>query len=268
MIVIKFGGEIVESPQDLKNLTNSVKALREQGRKVVLLHGGGPFATKLSQRLGIETKMVGGRRITCSDTLDVMKMSLPGVINTQIMCCLKRTGVKAATVSGISVATAVKRPPRVVSGGGDEPIDFGLVGDVKEVDTELIHLLLNGGFVPVISPLTSDGNGQALNINADTVCAEITRKLQASDLILVTKVGGVFADLNNPDSRMQNLSVVEAKEKIKSGIIQGGMIPKLEESFPLLQEGLKVFHIVGTATPTSILEEIENPGSIGTAVSL
>jgi acetylglutamate kinase len=265
-IVIKFGGEIVESAEDLQNLISSVKALVGSSERVILVHGGGPLATKLSEQLELKTQKVGGRRVTCAETLEVMKMALPGIINSNILAGLRANGVRSASASAISFIEATRRPPKVVSGSQGEEVDFGFVGDIKEVSPVLLNHLLAEGYSPVVSPLCSDNSGQILNINADTVAVQIARAVKAKALVLVTKVGGVFGDLEDPSSRLASLTVSEAKSLITVGTIAGGMIPKLEESFVLLEEGLEAFHIVGTDNSESIRRELLAPGSVGTAV--
>ena len=265
-IVIKFGGEVVESAEDLDNLVYSLKELYSQGEQLVLVHGGGPFASRLSERMGIEPNMVGGRRVTCSDTLEVMKMTLPGVINSNILGKLRENGLPGASVSGISVVDAHKRPPKVVSGSDGEKIEFGYVGDVDGVKAKLISHLLTGGFIPVVSPLSSDDFGMLLNINADTIAVHIARAVEAKKLVLITKVGGVFKDIKDPSSKYSVLKIEEAKKLIEGKVIQGGMIPKLEEGFALLEKELDQFHIVGTDRKDEVIEELRKPGSRGTAI--
>ncbi|MBF0300141.1 MAG: acetylglutamate kinase [Oligoflexia bacterium] len=264
--VIKFGGEIVESKEQLNNLALSIKKLHQQGENIVLIHGGGPQATKLSTRLGLTAKMVGGRRVTCAETLDVMKMTLPGIINSNILSIFKAHGLPAVSASGINIVNAKKRPPKAVSGSNGEVVDFGFVGDIVSIDTTIIDHLLSGKFIPVISPLSADQEGQILNINADTVAVQITKKLKAEKFVLVTEVGGVYQNLDDKNSKFTTLTMADAKKKIADGIIQGGMIPKLEESFTLLEDQLHSFHIVGLQQSDSILQEIKRPGSMGTAV--
>lgn len=264
--VIKFGGEIVDSLAQLNNLAQSLIKLHERKEKLVLVHGGGPQATKLSTRLGITSKMVGGRRITDSETLEVMKMTLPGIINSNILAILKKHHLPVVSVNGISTILAHKRPPKMVSGSNGEVIDFGLVGDIDGVDTSLIEYLLKGNFIPVISPLTADQNGQILNINADTVAVKIAKSLQAKHFVAVTQVGGVYINLEDKNSKLSKLTINEAKQKISEGVIHGGMIPKIEEGLELLQAQLDSFHIVGLETADGLLEEISNPGSVGTAI--
>ena len=266
-IVIKFGGEIVESSPDLDNLIHSVKALHQRGEKIILVHGGGPLASSLSTRLGLVPKKVGGRRVTDADALEVVKMVLPGIINSNILAILKKNSLNGAAVSSISLFKAVKRPPCIVSGSNGEKVDFGFVGDVVSMDTKHIDILLNENIIPVVSPLCAGDNGDCLNINADTIATSIASNTNAKDLVLITKIGAVFEDINNPSSKIKTLSVLEAKQKIEQKIIQGGMIPKLEECFPLLAQQLKMIHIVGTDKKETLLSEIENPGSEGTVIT-
>lgn len=265
-IVIKFGGEVVESENQLKNLASSIRELHSRGEKLILVHGGGPIASKLSKRLDLVPTMVGGRRVTCSETLEVMKMTLPGIVNSNVIAILNGLKLPAVSVSGISFINAIKRPPKAVSGSEGKLIDFGHVGDVIDIDPQLLNDLLEKGYIPVVSPLSADSDGNMLNINADTIASEIAKRVKAKDLVLITAIGGVFKDIDDKSSKYSQISLDEGKELIKEGIIQGGMIPKLEEGFKLLEENLNAFHIVGTNTEKCVLNEIETPGSIGTAI--
>ncbi|MEI8348241.1 MAG: acetylglutamate kinase [Pseudomonadota bacterium] len=265
-ILIKFGGEVANTLDQFNNLIHSIEVLHQQKDKIVIVHGGGPQATDLSTKLNLTPRFVGGRRITDAETLEVMKMTLAGVINSDILAKFRSRALPGAAVSGITVVMAKKRPPKAVSGSNGEVIDFGLVGDILEIDTGVIELLINNNFIPVISPLSCDSQGLILNINADTVAVAIARKLRVDKFIFITSVGGVFQDISNKNSRFTTLSVSQAKEKIKNGVIQGGMIPKLEESFSLLEDGLGSFHIVGVDSPDGLSREINRPGTVGTAL--
>jgi acetylglutamate kinase len=265
-IVIKFGGEVVESPQQISNLISSIKELHQQNEHIVLVHGGGPIASSLSKKLGISPNMIGGRRVTCSDTLEVMKMTLSGIVNSNILSLLKKHNLPGVCASSISFVDASKRPPKVVSGSDGKTVDFGHVGDVNSVDPNLLNHLLSGNFIPVVTPLSCDSDGNILNINADTIAVQIASHLNAKKLVLVTAIGGVFKDITDPDSKFKKLNIAEAKNLIQDGTIQGGMIPKLEEGFKLIDKGMNSFHIVNTETPSTLLDEIIHPGSQGTAV--
>ncbi len=265
-ILIKFGGEIVENSASLENLAISAQKLFEAGHSVIFVHGGGPLATTLSKKLNIEPKMVGGRRVTCKDTLEVMKMTLPGIINSNILAILKKYRLPGIAVNAISFINAVLRPPKKVSGSNDSVVDFGFVGDVKNVDPTIINYFLEKKLIPVISPLVADDNGNILNINADTIAVAIAESLQVDSLVMVTQIGVIFEDVNLPSSRIGILNKKEAEQKISSGIISGGMIPKVEECVKLFEKHLSFFHVVGLNSPDDIINEINNPGSVGTTI--
>ena len=264
-IVIKIGGEIVESPELLQNLSKSLIQLREHQIPVVLVHGGGPLATQLSDRLGLPTQMVGGRRITSAEVLEVMKMSLAGVMNSDVLAALRRHKVPVAAVNGVTCVVSQRRPPKKVS-GANEPIDFGFVGDVVQVETSLIEALLEHQFIPVLCPLTADEQGQIYNTNADTVAVRVALALKAKSLALITQIGGVFRNVKDPATRLTRLSVSQASELIASGQITGGMIPKLEDGFQCLKSHLKYFHIVGLTDSNTLAQELQHPGSCGTVI--
>ncbi len=265
-IIIKFGGEVVENEQLLSNLACSIKKLHQAGEKLILVHGGGPVATKLSKKLQLTPKMVGGRRITCKETLDVMKMSLSGIVNSNVLAILKKNSLPGVSASGISFINATTRPPRAVSGSDGKLIDFGYVGDIIDIDPDYLGQLLKLKYIPVVSPLCCDISGKMLNINADTVSTQIAKYTKAKALILVTAIGGVYRDINSANSRFRSLTIEQAKNLILDGTIQGGMIPKLEEGFKLLDNRLSYFHIVGVDTPDSIFAEIQTPGFSGSAI--
>jgi acetylglutamate kinase len=264
--VLKFGGEIAENKEQLQNLVYSLEHLQKQGEKIILIHGGGPSATELSKKLGIKTEFIGGRRVTDLATLEVMKMTLPGLANTNVLAMCKKNKINAVTVSGLSIVKAIKRPPVVVSGSDGHAVDFGYVGDVIGVETKLLFDLLEKKYVPIVSPLACDEQGQVLNINADTVAVQIAQAMGADKFVFITTIGGVFEKLEDNNSRFTKLTVKEAKNLITQGTIQGGMIPKLEEAFILLDGKLSTFHIVGLHTDNDVQKEIEQPGSVGTVI--
>jgi acetylglutamate kinase len=266
VVVIKFGGEVVENANQLENVIASVKALYGEGHGIVLVHGGGPLASKLSKQMSIEPNMVGGRRVTCEKTLEVMKMVLSGVINSNLLAFCKKHDLPAVSASAISFVEATKRPPKVVSGSDGKKVDFGWVGDVLGTNADYLKFVVGGGFIPVVSPLCADKEGQILNINADTIAVHTAKALKAKKFVLVTEVGGVFKNLEDRSSRFHTLTREEGQKLISEKVIQGGMIPKLEESFALLEEQLESFHIVGCDQPDGIVNEIKIPGSIGTAI--
>ncbi len=268
-VVVKIGGEIVHAPS-MPAIAADVAALAGRGERVVMVHGGGPQATALQRALGQEPKVVGGRRITDQAALDVMKMIVAGHVNVDLCAALVAAGARPVGLHGASslAIEAVRRPPRVVSGGGPDPIDFGLVGDVIGFRRELLDLLADAGYVPVLACLGADSGGQVLNINADIIANQLAQLLGADDLVLVTGTPGVLRDLTDPASRLPRLTAAEARAGIADGTIGGGMIPKLEESLAVLEtERVGAIHIVGELRPGDLIRAIDQPGSVGTTLA-
>ena len=219
LTVIKVGGKIVEEEATLNQLLNDFAAI--EGHKV-LVHGGGRSATKIATQLGIESKMVNGRRITDAETLKVVTMVYGGLVNA-----LGLTG------ADMNVILSAKRPVKEV--------DYGFVGDVKKVDASLLSDLIYKGVVPVMAPLTHDGEGNMLNTNADTIAGETAKALaQFFDVTLVFcfEKKGVLRDENDDDSVIPQITPAEFNQYVADGIIQGGMIPKLENSFEAINAGV------------------------------
>lgn len=269
LVVVKLGGEVVADAATLGTLAEDVAELRGRGHPLVIIHGGGPQATALSTRLGIEPRIIAGRRITDRETLDVIKMSVAGAVNVDLVAALVGAGVRALGICGASASLvqAVKRPPRKVAGGGDEPIDFGHVGDIVEVDVTLLRGLLDLGLVPVIACLGIDRSGQVYNINADIVATRTAAFLGAPRLFLFTAVPGVLRDVSDSSSRIERLSVAEARAAIADGSVRGGMLPKLEETFAALDAGVGEVIVLGGSAGRPLVTAIDRPFSVGTTVT-
>jgi len=266
-VVVKLGGEVVAS-KHMAAIAADVAELRGRGQDVVLVHGGGPQATELQKKLGQTPNIVAGRRITDADTLEVMKMIVAGKVNVDACAALVAAGAKPVGLHGASALAvrAVKRPPRVVAGGGPDPIDFGHVGDVTGVNEELVALLVKAGYVPVIACLGCDPEGRVYNINADIVANRVAIALDAAALVLVSDVRGVLRDVADPASRIPRLSVADGKKAIADGVVTKGMIPKLEESFAAIGEGVRAVHVVGRLERGELAREVKEPGSVGTVL--
>lgn len=264
-VVVKVGGEVLDAPM-LSALCESVREVVSTGVRVVIVHGGGAQATALSKRLGIAPKMVGGRRITDRETLEVMKYTVAGQINFDLVGALNAHGVAAVGLHGASagVIRAVKRPPRRVSGGGDELIDFGHVGDVTGFNAGLLDLLAGGGFVPVLACLGAGEDGSGYNINADVVASQLAALLKFDALAAITPVGAVRRDVNDPDSRIATLTAAEAREAIAGGVIAGGMIPKVEEALGAIERGVARVYI---ASPAELPAALAREASVGTVLT-
>lgn len=269
-VVIKLGGELMAPAraEELANITAGVRALVEAGHRVVLVHGGGPQTSALQRQLGQEPVMVGGRRVTDDAALDVMLMVVAGRLNVALVSALQAAGLSAVGLNGVSaqLIRCVKRPPKVVSGGGPDPVDFGHVGDVTGVNEALLDLLLGAGHTPVLACVGSDAAGRPYNINADTVANGVAIALHADLLLLLTSTPGVLRDVKDLGSRISTLTVAEGHAAIADGTVQGGMIPKLEESFEALAAGVGQIHILGHVAQGDLQRALEQPGAVGTAL--
>lgn len=233
LTLVKVGGKIVENEESLQKLLSDFSKL--EGHKV-LVHGGGRSATAFAEKLGIESKMVNGRRITDSEMLRVVTMVYGGLVNKQIVAGLQAININALGLTGadMNYMRSVKRPVK--------EIDYGFVGDVKEVNAGLLADLISKEVVPVLAPLTHDKKGNLLNTNADTIAGEAAKAL--SDYFDVTLVfcfekKGVLLNENDDDSVISELNKNLFNQYVKEDVIQGGMIPKLENSFLALEKGVK-----------------------------
>ena len=233
LTIIKVGGKIVEEPASLHRLLDDFAAI--DGPKV-LVHGGGRSATKIAAQLGIESQMVNGRRITDAPMLQVVTMVYGGLVNKNIVAGLQARNINAVGLTGadMNVILSDKRPVK--------DIDYGFVGDVKQVDGKRLAALLNDGIIPVMAPLTHDGNGNMLNTNADTIAAETAKGLAPYfdvTLIYCFEKKGVLRDENDDDSVIPEITPQQFRQLVEQGIIQGGMIPKLENAFQAINAGVK-----------------------------
>lgn len=267
MFVIKLGGEVIAGPQ-LADIAADIADLSKGGARVVVVHGGGPQATKLQEALGQTPVQVAGRRVTDAATLDVMKMVVAGKLNVDLCAALLGAGALPVGLHGASacIVEAERRPPRVYSGGGPNPVDLGLVGDVKAVRHDLIDVLLSRGYIPVVACLGANKKGDVFNINADIVGNRMAAELRADGLILLTDVPGVLRDVSDPSSRIRSLTMREGRALISEGAVTKGMIVKLEESFAALLSGVRRIHIVGHLGPGDLAREARTPGSVGTVL--
>lgn len=251
LTVIKVGGKIVEEEDSLKKLLADFSVI--EGKKV-LVHGGGRSATAIAAQLGIESKMVNGRRITDAETLKVVTMVYAGLVNKTIVARLQALGVNALGLTGadLNYMRSDKRPVKEV--------DYGFVGDVKEVNSELLADLISKGVVPVLAPLTHDKQGNMLNTNADTIAGEAAKALSKHfdvTLMYCFEKKGVLMDENDDDSVIPEITRPLFDQYVENGVIQGGMIPKLENSFEAISAGV---------TKVVITKASEINGNCGTVI--
>ena len=233
LTLIKVGGQIVEEPETLQKLLSGFAKI--EGHKV-LVHGGGRAATRIASQLGIESQMVNGRRITDQKMLEVVTMVYGGLVNKQIVAGLQALNINALGLTGadLNYMRSAKRPVKEV--------DYGFVGDVEAVDATILADLISKGVVPVLAPLTHDKKGNLLNTNADTIAAEAAKALAPYfevTLVFCFEKRGVLRNPDDDDSLIPEITETLFKQYIADGTIQGGMIPKLENSFDAIRAGVK-----------------------------
>lgn len=234
LTVIKVGGAVVEDEAQLSQLLKDFSSIA--GPKV-LVHGGGRSATKVAAQLGIETKMVNGRRVTDAEMLDVVTMVYGGLVNKRVVARLQAHGVNAIGLTGadVDVIRSHKRPPK-------DGIDYGFVGDVDRADGKMLSTLVEAGIVPVMAPLTHDGAGHILNTNADTIAGETAKALaQYYDVTLVYcfEKKGVLSNPDDDDSVIPVITRNDFRHYVEDGTVSGGMIPKIENAFRAIDAGVK-----------------------------
>ena len=263
-VVIKYGGAAMERADLKEPFALDVILLRFVGMKPVIVHGGGPQIGSLMKRLGKEPKFVGGMRVTDEETVEIVEMVLVGKINTEIVGLINHHGGKAVGLSGkdAGLLRARKRKHRLPSG---EEVDLGLVGEVELVNVEPIRLLEDNGFIPVIAPVGVGGEGETYNINADLVAGEVAAALGAEKLIHLTDVQGI---LDSAGKLVSTLSRKEAERLVTAGVIDGGMLPKVESALRALEGGTAKAHIIDGRVPHAILLELFTREGVGTEIVL
>jgi len=257
-MVIKYGGAAMVQAELREAVFRDLVLLRSVGVQPIVVHGGGPEINHWLARLAMEPRFVDGLRVTDADTMDVVEMVLVGRVNKQIVNGLQRVGGEAVGLCGSDGQLVTAR----LYGDGSR----GLVGEVAAVNTRVLKPLLDAGYIPVISSVAADTNGQAHNINADTVAGELAAALQAEKLILLTDTPGILQDRTDPGSLIRKLTLSQTRELIPSGVVQGGMTPKTECCIRALAQGVKAAHIIDGRVSHALLLEVFSDAGIGTMV--
>jgi len=265
VFVLKAGGDAFTTPESTRALMEQIGILHQVGIRVVVVHGGGPQATRLAERLGLKSRFVDGRRVTDKETLEIATMVMNGGINTEILAACRELGVPAIGISGVDggLIRAKRRPPVEREGG---PVDYGFVGDIERVDPAVIAKLLEDDLVPIVSPISADDSGTLLNINADTVAAAIACALKAEKLILATGVAGILESLDDPGSLISYVDIAGLKRLKDEGKLKGGMLPKAAAIEKALAGGVPRVHVISYALPDSLLLEVFTNEGTGTMV--
>ena len=270
VFVVKLGGEVLSSAEALANVAVQVALLESLSIRVLVVHGGGPQATALSRRMGLESEIVAGRRVTSPEVLEVAKMVYGGQINVDVLAALRGQGVSAVGLSGIDagMVTVHRRPPVEVTDdeGATRTVDYGEVGDVDSVDTSLLDVLLPRGYVPVVASLASDAAGNVMNVNADTLAEVLASGLGAKKLIYMTGAPGLLRDAGDSSSLVAFAAPEDLQALLDAGAVKGGMRPKVEACLRAVKGGVRRTHIIDGRTPDAMLLELFTGHGSGTMI--
>jgi len=263
-LVIKYGGAAMEAPHLKTSFALDAVLLKYVGMHPVIVHGGGPEISAAMKRLGKEPRFVDGMRVTDAETMEIVEMVLVGRINKEIVSLINQNGGRAVGLSGKDGNLLVARKRSHTNLQGQE-IDIGLVGEIEAVNPQLIHLLVGEGFIPVIAPVAGGLDGQTYNVNADLVAGEVAAALKAEKLIHLTDVQGIDGASG---VLLSTLSRSEAERLIVQGVIEGGMLPKVESALAALKGGVAKAHIIDGRLAHALLLEIFTKEGIGTEIVL
>ena len=261
-IVIKFGGNAMTDPELHESFARDVVLMKLVGMNPIVVHGGGPQIGKLLDRLGIESRFVGGMRVTDEETVDVVEMVLGASVNKEIVDSIHRNGGRAVGITGKDGELLRAKALSANDAGGAE--DIGLVGKVESVDTDILTMLANSDYIPVIAPVAGSVDGRTYNINADLVAGKLAEVLKAEKLMLLTNVTGL---MDAEGKTLPGLSTRRVDELIEQSVITGGMLPKVRCAMDAVKAGVTSAHIIDGRVPHSTLLEIFSDEGIGTLIT-
>ena len=267
-IVVKYGGNAMLNDELKNKVLQDIVFLQCAGMRPGVVHGGGPEITRMLMQAGKKSEFVSGLRVTDAESVGIAEMALVGKINTDLVARLNTLGGKAVGLNGkdATLIQAKKHLADVYENGEVNLVDIGYVGNVEKVNTELIDVLLNAGFIPVIAPTGVGAQGETYNINADSVAGEVAGALKAEKLLVLTDVRGIYSDYRDENSFISTLTFEKAQELIIRGKIDGGMIPKVRACITALSGGAKKTHIIDGRAEHTILMEILSDKGVGTEV--
>ena len=261
-MVIKFGGNAMTDPELHESFARDVVLMKLVGMNPIVVHGGGPQIGKLLDRLGIESRFVGGMRVTDEETVDVVEMVLGASVNKEIVDSIHRNGGRAVGITGKDGELLRAKALSANDAGGAE--DIGLVGEVESVDTDILTMLANSDYIPVIAPVAGSVDGRTYNINADLVAGKLAEVLKAEKLMLLSNVTGL---MDGEGKTLTGLSTQRVDELIEQSVITGGMLPKVRCAMDAVRAGVTSAHIIDGRVPHSTLLEIFSDEGIGTLIT-
>jgi acetylglutamate kinase len=267
-VVIKFGGHAMVNEEIMEKTIKDILLLYFVGIKPIVIHGGGPEISEKMEKFGLKPKFVNGLRVTDRETLEVVEMVLDGKINSKIVSKFIKNGGKAVGISAKDGLLVVARKKTIRKKIGEEEVevDLGFVGESEMVNPEILRILVDNKFIPVISPIAADKEGNVFNLNADVVAGHIAGAIKAKKLIMLTDVPGLLRDPSDPSSLISRIGYAELEGMLRDGKIEGGMIPKVESVLIALRDGVERAHIIDGSKEHSILIELFTKEGIGTMV--
>ena len=263
-VVIKYGGNAMINDEIKDQVMKDIVLMKYVGVNPVIVHGGGPAINKMLAKIGKESEFKMGNRVTDEETMEIVEMVLSGKVNKGIVAGINQHGGKAIGLSGKDGNLILARKKYLLD--GKEKIDIGYVGEVKKINASIIEDLQKDGFVPVISTIGADEDGNTYNINADYVAGAIAGALNADKFLFMTDVPGLLKDIDDPNSKISVLKYNEAKDLIEDGTISGGMLPKIDACMTALDAGAENVHIIDGRVKHSILLELFTDSGIGTMI--
>ena len=259
IVVVKYGGSAMSNEELQKNVIKDVVLLKLVGFKPIIVHGGGKEISKWVEKVGMEARFVNGLRVTDEDTMEIAEMVL-NKVNKRLVAMVEELGVQSVGVSGKD--GGLLKVEKKFAGGED----IGFVGNITEVNPKLLHDLMEKDFIPIIAPIGMDDKFQTYNINADDAACAIAKAVGAEKLAFLSDIEGLYRDFNDKSSFISELTASEAQELIDSGMIGGGMLPKLGNCTDAIRSGVNRVHILDGRTPHSLLLEIFTNKGVGTAI--
>jgi acetylglutamate kinase len=268
IILIKYGGNAMTDPRLKRKILQQIGTLSTSDLDVVLVHGGGPFIKNLLERLNIKSEFIDGQRKTSKEAITYIEMALKGQVNGDLVGIMNSLGYKSVGLSGKDgqIVEARKRIHYLLAGNVKEEIDLGFVGDIESINPQLIFDLLNLGYIPIITCIAADTSGVSYNINGDIMAGSIAGALQVHDFLLLTDVDGLLMDKDDPASLIPSITVEEITKLKQTGVIVGGMIPKVDACIHAVKQGASQARILNGTKPE--LLGMYKDASIGTTITL
>lgn len=263
-VVIKYGGNAMVDEAVTKSIVEDIILMKYIGINPVVVHGGGPAINEMLEKVGKKTEFIKGNRVTDDEAMELVEMVLTGKVNKSIVNLINQYGGKAVGITGKDANLIVAEKKYLYDGA--EKIDIGHVGDVKKINPAILQDLEEKGYIPVISPIGVDKDGNTYNINADYVAGEIAGAIKADKFILLTNVKGILKDINDPDSLVSVANYNEMNRLINGGIVQGGMLPKVEACMTAVRKGTDRAHILDGRVEHAIVLEMFTDRGIGTMI--